>query len=234
MMQDLCLAWTGRLPAPGRPQKKTNLAAELIDMWNVSFFFPRGVEVVLYKGRERRTGPSAGLVDIQLYDEDEDSSSSSSSSEDSDSDSGRYPQAGYMYGQQPYGPGQGQNPMAQVAEQRHRRREMRAEKKRRRREKKAKRKEKAQAKRFALYLTTYTPNGGPAAAGSVSGGMPAMGAMGGMGMGGAPGQNAMGYPGMNAMGMPPSMNAMGGMGAPGYGAVAGGRPMSNTGMPGGY
>ncbi|KAJ7937330.1 hypothetical protein B0H13DRAFT_209133 [Mycena leptocephala] len=90
MMQDLCLAWTGRLPAPGRTQKKTTLAADLIDLWNISFFFPRGVEVVLYKGRERRSGPSAGLVDIHLptYDENDESSSSSSSSEDSDSDGG--------------------------------------------------------------------------------------------------------------------------------------------------
>ncbi|KAJ7276143.1 hypothetical protein B0H12DRAFT_1083793 [Mycena haematopus] len=230
MMQDLCLAWTGRLPAPGRPQKKTNLAAELIDMWNISFFFPRGVEVVLYKGRERRTGPSAGLVDIQLYDEDEESTSSSSSSEDSESDSGKYPPAAYnMYGQQQFGPGQGS--MAQVNEQRHRRREVRAEKKRRRKEKKARRKERAREKRFALYLTCV-PVGGPAAPGSVSGGMPAMGGMGmgGAGMGGAgmSGTNAMGYP---AMGIP-GMNVMGSMGAPGYGAVAGGMPMSN--QPGGY
>ncbi|KAJ7781550.1 hypothetical protein B0H16DRAFT_624065 [Mycena metata] len=116
MMQDLCLAWTGRLPAPGRVQKKTTLAADLIDLWNFSFFFARGVEVVLYKGRERRSGPSAGLVDIH-YDENDDESSSSSSSSDSESDDGdRYPPATYMYGQQQFAPGQG--PMGDVLQQR--------------------------------------------------------------------------------------------------------------------
>jgi hypothetical protein len=231
LFQDLCLAWTGRLPAPGRTQKKTTLAADLIDLWNISFFFPRGVEVVLYKGRERRSGPSAGLVDIHLptYDENDESSSSSSSSEDSDSDGGRYPPGAYMYGQQPFAPGQGS--MAEVLEQRRRRREMRAEKKRRRKEKKARRKAKAREKKFALYLTCV-PNGGSAGVGSVSGGMP-MGAMGGMAMGGTgmAGMNPMGGPGMSTMGSmgAPGMHPMSGAG---YGAVAGGMPMSN--QSGGY
>ncbi|KAF8211394.1 hypothetical protein K438DRAFT_1807233 [Mycena galopus ATCC 62051] len=250
MMQDLCLAWTGRLPAPGRPQKKTSLAAELIDMWNISFFFPRGVEVVLYKGRERRTGPSAGVVDIQLYDEDEESSSSSSSSEDSDSDSGKYPPT--MYGQQQWAGQHGS--MAQVVEQRHRRREMKAEKKRRRKEKKARRKERAREKRFALYLTSV-PNGGPAAAGYGGqaapgygqaapgygqaapgyGGQPPAGyggpAPAGYGVPAAPGSVSGGMPmgGMGGAGMPGGYPTMG---APGYGAVAGGMPMSN--QSGGY
>ncbi|KAJ6539060.1 hypothetical protein B0H19DRAFT_1176932 [Mycena capillaripes] len=219
MMQDLCLAWTGRLPAPGRTQKKTTLAADLIDLWNVSFFFPRGVEVVLYKGRERRSGPNAGATDIHLstYDDNDESSSSSSSSEDSESDGGRYPPAAYMYGQQPFAPGQG--PMAEVMEQRRRRREIKAEKKRRRKEKKARRKAKAREKQYALYLT-YVP---PSAAGSVSGGMPAMGAMGAMGMGGAGMPGMMGAPGMTAMGAPGGYP----MSGAGYGAVAGGMPMSN-------
>ncbi|KAJ7774237.1 hypothetical protein DFH07DRAFT_122666 [Mycena maculata] len=240
MMQDLCLAWTGRLPAPGRTQKKTTLAADLIDLWNVSFFFPRGVEVVLYKGRERRSGPSAGAVDIQLPtygDRDDASSSSSSSSEDSDSDGGggRYPQAGYMYGQQPFAPGQGS--MAEVLEQRRRRREVRAEKKRRRKEKKARRKAKAREKKYALYLTCV-PNGGPAAVGGSgmpggmgmgTGMMPSAAGMSGSGYGG-PGMapNPTGGAGYGGPGMMP--NSMGGAG---YGAVAGGMPMM-PGQPGGY
>ncbi|KAJ7047658.1 hypothetical protein C8F04DRAFT_16395 [Mycena alexandri] len=257
MMQDLCLAWTGRLPAPGRAQKKTTLAADLIDLWNFSFFFSRGVEVVLYKGRERRSGPSAGLVDIH-YDENDDESSSSSSSSDSESDDGdRYPPATYMYGQQQFAPGQG--PMADVLNQRQRRREMKAEKKRRRKEKKAKRKAKAKEKKYALYLTCVA-NGAPAA-GSVSGGMPAMGAMGmpGTGMPGAYNAAPVGYgpasgayaggpaPGAYAGGPSPGAYAGGpspaayggipasayGGGVPaGYGAVAGGMPMTN--QSGGY
>ncbi|KAJ6599357.1 hypothetical protein DFH09DRAFT_1022335 [Mycena vulgaris] len=230
MMQDLCLAWTGRLPAPGRPQRKTTLAADLIDLWNVSFFFPRGVEVVLYKGRERRSGPNAGVADIQLptyADHDDASSSSSSSSEESDSEGGgRYPPAAaYMYGQQQFAPGQGS--MAEVLDQRRRRREVRAEKKRRRKEKKARRKAKAREKKYALYLTCV-PNGGPGA-GSVSGGMP-MGAMGNTGMGGGgmmPGMNGMGAPGMGGMGAP----GMGGMGAPGMGGM-GAPGMGGMGAPG--
>ncbi|KAJ6627542.1 hypothetical protein B0H10DRAFT_2161180 [Mycena sp. CBHHK59/15] len=236
MPADLCLAWTGRLPAPGRPQKKATLAADVIDLWNVSFFFPRGVEVVLYKGRERRSGPNAGLADIRLptYDEsDELSSSSSSSSEDSDSDSGgRHPPATYMYGQQPFAPGQGS--MAEVLEQRRTRREARADKKRRRKEKKSRRKAKAREKKFALYLTCV-PNGGPGAANSMSGmnmGM-GMGTSGMMGMG-ASGMGGMGAPGMGGMGNTPGMGGMPtSMGAPGYGAVAGGMPMSNQ-LGGGY
>ncbi|KAJ7068008.1 hypothetical protein C8F01DRAFT_586101 [Mycena amicta] len=141
LMQDLCLAWTGKLPAPGRSNRKSTLAIDLIDLWNVSFFSPRGVE-----GRERRSGTQAGTEDIQLpiYDDHDDSSSSSSSSSssDSDDDDPRYAQM-YMYGQQP---GQA---AAEVMEQKRRRR---AEKKRRRKEKKARRKAKAREKKYALYI----------------------------------------------------------------------------------
>ncbi|KAJ6516156.1 hypothetical protein C8R45DRAFT_959104 [Mycena sanguinolenta] len=239
MMQDLCLAWTGRLPAPGRPQKKTHLAAELIDMWNISFFFPRGVEVVLYKGRERRTGPSAGVVDIQLYDEDEESTSSSSSSDDSDSDSGKFPPAAYMYGQQQaFIPGQGS--MAQVIEQRNRRREVRADKKRRRKEKKARRKEKAREKRFALYLTCVPP-GGPAAAGYGGAAAAGYGGAAAAGYSGAPaagygGAPAAGYGGAAAAGYSGAPAAgYGGAPAAGYGGTPaagyGGTPAAGYGAP---
>lgn len=54
-------------------------------LWNTSFFFRRGVELILYKGRERRTGPQAGQIEAQLppYDDTDDSSSPPSSSSDS-------------------------------------------------------------------------------------------------------------------------------------------------------
>ncbi|KAJ7228940.1 hypothetical protein GGX14DRAFT_346039 [Mycena pura] len=235
LIQDLTLAWTGRLPAPGRSQRKSTLAADLIDLWNHSFFFPRGVEVILYKGRERRSGPHVGLRDIQLptYDDPDDTSSSSSSSEDSDSaDGGR---RAYMYGQQPFAAGQGS--MADVLEQRRRRREIRAEKKRLHKEKKARRKAKAREKKYALYLACV-PNGGFGMAGSVSSGMPVMGTtgMGGMGgVGGGMGQSGM--PGTMAYGTVPGgqLGAYGASagGMPGaYGASAGGMPVAN--QPGGY
>ena len=69
--QDLSLAWSSKLPVPdyardGRPPKRTTLTADLIDLWNTSFFFKRGVEVVLFKGRERRSGRGAGSVELHL------------------------------------------------------------------------------------------------------------------------------------------------------------------------
>jgi len=39
---------------------ESTLAADPVDLWNSAFFLVRGVEVVLYKGRERRSGPNAG------------------------------------------------------------------------------------------------------------------------------------------------------------------------------
>lgn len=65
------LGWSGKLPVPeysqdGRPPRRTILTADLVDLWNASFFLRRGVEVVLYKGRERRTGRNAGIVDVNL------------------------------------------------------------------------------------------------------------------------------------------------------------------------
>ena len=52
--------------ADGRPPKRSTLAADVIDLWNASFFRMRGVEVILYKGRERRSGRYAGTVDMNL------------------------------------------------------------------------------------------------------------------------------------------------------------------------
>ncbi|KAF7331865.1 hypothetical protein MKEN_00066600 [Mycena kentingensis (nom. inval.)] len=216
LMQDLCLAWTGKLPAPGRSNRKSTLTADLIDLWNQSFFFARGVEIILYKGRERRSGPHAGIEDIQLpiYDAQDDSSSSSSSSSSSDSDSDddepRYPSQMYnMYGQ----PQPGQDWL----EQKRRRRELRAEKKRRRKEKKAKKKAKARETRYALYLACV-PQGytGMASATGMGAGAMGLGAM----RTGVPGQAVMhGMTPMSGSGMHTSPAA-------GYGAVAGGMPMT--------
>lgn len=69
-MNNLALAWMGKLPLPefakGRPPSRSSIVADLINLWNNSFFLPRRAEVVLYKGRERRSGPRAGTVDGQL------------------------------------------------------------------------------------------------------------------------------------------------------------------------
>jgi len=104
------------------------------------FFGPRGVELVLYKGRERRTGPHAGQLDSELVDSDDLSSSSSSTSEYGNP-------AGGHYGRPP----------VEMSDAR-RRHEEKQERRRRRKEKKARRK--AKAKGYSVYVT-YLPLGNP-------------------------------------------------------------------------
>ncbi|KAH7931283.1 hypothetical protein BV22DRAFT_998529 [Leucogyrophana mollusca] len=154
-MNDIALAWAGKMPIPeftrGVPPKRSNLVADLIDLWNTSFFLTRRVEVVLYKGRERRSGPNAGTTDHHLPTFDSDlSDSSDSSSSESDSDSERYP----SYGRD-------------LAESKRRRREKKEEKKRRKKEKKLRKKAKELEKQYALYLTYVPPREVP---GSITGG----------------------------------------------------------------
>ena len=131
----------------GRTPKPAELSAELINLWNASFFSPRGVELVLYKGRERRTGVNAGHLDSELasYDDSDDSSSSSSSDSDKFVD-----QVGGPYGR-PSMPGE-------MSDSRRRRYEEKQERRRRRKEKKARRK--AKAKGYSVFVA-YLPLGNP-------------------------------------------------------------------------
>lgn len=190
------MAWQGSLPVPefartrGHPPKKAALAADLLEIWNSSFFVPRGVELVLYKGRERRSGPFAGRVDIEIpaYGDVDDVSDSSDSSSDSSglSDDGYGANIYGVYGRQP--PAQ----MSEAAEARRRRHEKKAEKKRRKREKKIRRKAREREKKYALYLTCVRQGGavGNGAIGGISGGLSGTaGSMGGgyNGTGGMPG-----------------------------------------------
>jgi len=123
------------------PPKRSTLVADLINLWNDSFFRSRRVEVILYKGRERRSGPHAGSVDSHLpmpvFDSDSDLSSESSDS--SESDDGGY-----------YGRGM------DLTESKRMRREIKEEKKRRKKEKKLRKKIKEREKQYTLYLT-YNP-----------------------------------------------------------------------------
>jgi len=154
-MNDLALAWAGRMPIPqaqhgSAPPRRSNMIADLIDLWNNSFFLHRRIEVLLYKGRERRSGPHAGIVDNHLphYDSDGSSDSSdSSSSTESGSEDDRYP----AYGRD-------------LTESARRRRE-KEEKKRRKKEKKAKKKAKEREKRYAIYVTYVPPREGSVAGG---------------------------------------------------------------------
>jgi len=150
-MNDIALAWAGKMPLPefsrGPQPKRSTLIADLIDLWNSSFFLTRRVEVVLYKGRERRSGTSAGTIDYNLPGLHPDfSSDSSSSASDSESADDRY--AGYGRG-------------ADMGEAR-RRRERKEEKRRRKKEKKLRKKAKELEKTYALYLTYLHPRDLPA------------------------------------------------------------------------
>lgn len=128
--------------------KRSTLIADLIDLWNSSFFLTRRVEVVLFRGRERRSGANAGAIDYNLPGLQPDSSddSSSSSISDSGSESDRY--TGYGRG-------------VDLTESRRRRKERREEKRRRRREKKIRKKAKELEKTYSLYLTYVHPRDMP-------------------------------------------------------------------------
>ena len=135
------------------------MTAELIELWNTSFFQQRGVEVVLFKGRERRSGPFAGTIEtrLQAFDVNSDLSSSQSSSLSDDSDSSvddKYSRAGQV----PPGPfGPYGRPDAYATDGRDAKRRQREEKKRRHKEKKAKKKAHRREKAYAVYLTCVAP-----------------------------------------------------------------------------
>jgi hypothetical protein len=159
-----------------RTPKRSTLVRDLIDLWNINFFLPRSVEVVLYKGRERRSGPKLGISDIRLeYGDDDDDSytSDTDTSEDSElSGEERYRAQEYgVYGRQPVGQ------MTEMLEARRRRREKNIEKRRKRKEKKIRRKQRERLNKYALYLTYVDPmdvsrtsaGGGPGSGGFVMG-----------------------------------------------------------------
>lgn len=154
-MNDLALAWAGKMPIHefskgGAPPKRSSLVADLINLWNDSFFRARRVEVVLYKGRERRSGLHVGTLDKNLpmpdFDSDDfdslDSSSSSSSSSESEDD-------------EYYGRG------VDLADSKRRRREKKEEKKWRKKEKKLRKKVKERERQYALYLNYIAPRDMP-------------------------------------------------------------------------
>ncbi|CAE6448808.1 unnamed protein product [Rhizoctonia solani] len=66
---------------------------DLVTQWNTTFFLPRGVDISIYKGNSRRSGPAMNLPSaLRTYDESESESESesSSSSESSESEDDRY------------------------------------------------------------------------------------------------------------------------------------------------
>jgi hypothetical protein len=154
-MTDIALAWTGKMPVPpgSRLPRPSTAVADLVELWNNSFFVPRQVEIVLYKGRERRTGPDAGMVDdLPILDDGlELSESSEEESDDSEAEEARY--GGYG----------GYNAARDA------RRARRAEKKQRRKEKRERRRAREVQRRYqlvVLYAPPATPlRGAPVYAG---------------------------------------------------------------------
>lgn len=150
-MNDLALAWAGKMPIHefsrgGVPPKRSSLVADLINLWNDSFFRARRVEVILYKGRERRSGAHTGTLDnnLPMPDLDSDSDLSDSSSLSSESEDDRY----YTRG-------------VDLAESKRRRREKKEEKKWRKKEKKLRKKVKERERQYALYLNYIAPRDMP-------------------------------------------------------------------------
>ncbi|KAF9008771.1 hypothetical protein BDQ17DRAFT_1348900 [Cyathus striatus] len=144
-IEDLSLAWAGRLPVPPNspPRKRSELASELVDLWNDNFFKARGVEFVLFKGKERRSGPRAGMIEDYLpHYNDSSASSSSESSEESDG-SDYIPTSGVY----------GRPNASELADIARRRREAKLDKRRRQKEKKQRKRDKAKAKNYSLYMT---------------------------------------------------------------------------------
>ena len=148
------MSWAGTMPVPqysadGRPPKRSTLTADVIDLWNASFFRARGVEMILYKGRERRSGRYAGTVDMNLPALDPADVSSPSASED-ESEEDALERRERERDRERYG--------SLYADQR--RRERRAERdarKQRKMEKKVKRRLKEADRTYALYLQCVPP-----------------------------------------------------------------------------
>ncbi|KAK1228891.1 hypothetical protein PQX77_008049 [Marasmius sp. AFHP31] len=160
LVEDLTLAWSGRLPVPAAPDgqtpKRATVTASLVDLWNLSFLNRRGVELVLYKGRERRSGPHAGQIDYHLpIDDHADVSSSDSEDDDDDDDDEDEARYNAAYGRTGYAP--------DMAEIRQRRMAEKVERKRRRKEKKNRQKAREREKKYTLYLTYIPQHGGPTA-----------------------------------------------------------------------
>lgn len=156
-LKDLALSWAGKLPTtdPTRASRPSLMAADLIELWNNSFFAQRGVEVVLFKGHERRSGPWIGQVERNLPgfgDGSDDDSSSSVSASDSDSSDGKYARGGGGGGGGYYG--------GYAADAKRRKAERKAEKKRKNKDKKARRRARERERTYALYITCITPRDG--------------------------------------------------------------------------
>ncbi|GJJ07690.1 hypothetical protein Clacol_001895 [Clathrus columnatus] len=105
---DIITSWFNRRPENEIiTRKPATVIAQLIDIWNAAFFAPRGVELVLFRGRQRCSGPQAGRYDAYLGMVDgngEGSDDSDLSTLSSGSEEDPYAQDVFGYGSSRYGP----------------------------------------------------------------------------------------------------------------------------------
>lgn len=133
------------------------------------------MEVVLYRGKERRSGKYAGIIDKDLpYLEEPDDAPSS---EDEDLDDTDGSDVDYLAGRHGNAYGNPQQQLADVFEAGRRRKEAKlaakADRKRRRHEKNRRRREKFRERKYSLYLTgvpTHVGSGGGPGSGGYAGG----------------------------------------------------------------
>ena len=161
-MQDLSDIWLSRLPIPesakqdGRPPKHSVMATDLVQLWNESFFAPRGVEVIIYKGHERRSGRHAGRIDADLPGFNltaDDITDSSHESTGPGSEDDYMPPGGVRHGNYG-GVYEKQDPLTVEAHNaKMRRKEVKEEERRERKEKGARRRERELERKYTMYLT---------------------------------------------------------------------------------
>lgn len=138
------------------------LVADLVDLWNASFFVRRGVELVLYRGKERRTGQLLGTIDRDVpdFDEPDDNLSLTDSDDFSDDSASDYPPGRYNS----HGRTNLLDPPAEVFEiGRQRRAAAKAERKKRRQEKQRRRRERKRERKYWLCMMSVPvqlPTGG--------------------------------------------------------------------------
>jgi hypothetical protein len=163
LCQDLALAWGGKLPTvdPSRGSRPSTVTAELVDLWNNSFFASRGVEIVLFKGHERRSGQGFGQIERNLPGfgnaDDSDSSDQLSSSDSSDLSDDKYGRGGGGGG----GGGGYYGSSYADSNSKRKKAERKAEKKRKHKEKKARRRARERERTYALFITCVAPRDGP-------------------------------------------------------------------------
>jgi len=160
-MRDLSDAWLGRLPIPesakqdGRAPKRAVMATDLVELWNASFFTPRGIELIIYKGRERRNGRYAGRVDTDLpgFDITADDISDSSGLDEQDSEEDYVPPGGVRYGNHAGVYGRQDSAAVEAQMARMRRKEMKEDERRKRKEREARRRLRDLERKYTIYLT---------------------------------------------------------------------------------